>query len=174
MLKLIGAAIVISVATAIGWLQSASYSERPKQLRTLIVGLQRLETAIVYGHSPLDEAFAELGEQLPTPINGLFDRAAGTMRARDITIVTAKEAWLQALKEVCKQTSLKKQDLRILQDFGMSLGVSDKDDQRNHIRHAVKRLEQEELSAREEQGKYGKMYRSLGLLSGILAVILMY
>ena len=174
MLKLIGAAIVIGTATAIGWLQSASYAERPKQLRSLIVALQRLETSIVYGHITLDDAFAELGDQIPAPMNHLFTSAAHAMRSREHMVLTAREAWQLSLQESIKRTSLKKQDMRILQDFGVNLGVSDKEDQRNHIRHAVKRLEQEESAARDEHGRYGRMFRSLGLLSGVLAVILMY
>ena len=174
MLKLIGTVIVISAATAIGWLQSASYAARPKQLRSIIVALQRLETSIVYGHAPLDEAFQDLGEQLPAPENRLFAKAAQLMRANEHTVMTAKEAWEKSLQEVMQHTSLKKQDVRILKDFGISLGISDREDQRNHIHHAVKRLAQEEQSAREEHGKYGTMYRSLGVLCGLLAVILMY
>lgn len=174
MLKLIGTVIVISAAAAIGWLQSASYAARPKQLRSIIVALQRLETSIVYGHASLDEAFHDLGEQLPSPENRLFVQAAQLMRSHEYMVMTAKEAWETAVHDVMKHTALKKQDARILQDFGISLGISDREDQRNHIHHAVKRLEQEEQSAREEHSRYGTMYRSLGVLCGLLAVILMY
>lgn len=174
MIKLLGAALIIGAAAGMGWVQSASYAARPKQIRSLITALQRLETSIMYGQVALDEAFAELGEQLPEPLNKLFSDAAKTMRQRDHAVPTAKAAWQQALQDALKRSALKKQEVRILQDFGMSLGVSDREDQRNHIRHAIKRLEQEEQSARDEHSRFGTMYRSLGVLCGVLAVILMY
>ncbi|WP_028544138.1 stage III sporulation protein SpoIIIAB [Paenibacillus taiwanensis] len=174
MYKLIGTAIVIAAASAIGWVQSASYAARPRQLRQLIVALQRLETSIVYGHTPLDDAFEELGTQLSMPLNSLFAVAASNMKQREALVLTSKEAWHQALKRVTPETALKHAEIRVLHDLGMSLGISDREDQRNHIRHAIKRLEQEEINAREDYMRYGTLSRSLGLLSGVLVVILIY
>ncbi|MBD8497743.1 stage III sporulation protein SpoIIIAB [Paenibacillus arenosi] len=173
-IKLLGAAIVIAAAGAIGWIQASHYAARPRQLRQLIIALQRLETSVMYGHTPLDEACEQLSAQVPPPLNKLFAQASAGMRARDGHIQTAKAAWHAALQSEAPHSALKSQDVRILYDLGMSLGISDREDQRNHIRHAMKRLEQEEANASDEAGRYVRMYRSIGVLSGILAVILMY
>ncbi|WP_272491158.1 stage III sporulation protein SpoIIIAB [Paenibacillus apiarius] len=172
--KFIGAALLIASASSIGWLKAAQYAARPKQLRLLNHALQRLETAIVYGYTPLSSAFTDISRQMPSPLQLVFTEAAQAMNGADGPPLTAREAWDQAWRCNGKKTALAKEDIRILNELGYSLGVSDREDQRKHIRHAVKQLEQEESTAREEHQRYGTMCRSLGVLSGLLAVILMY
>ncbi|CAH8771582.1 stage III sporulation protein SpoIIIAB [Paenibacillus dendritiformis] len=174
MFKLLGSALLIAAAASIGWLKAASYAARPKQLRLLNHALQRLETAIMYGHTPLAAAFAEISRQLPSPLRAVFADAAQGMDAADAIPLTAREAWQLSWERHRGNTALANEDLRILLELGYSLGISDRDDQRKHIRHAIKQLEQEEFVAREEYQRYGTMCRSLGVLSGLLAVILMY
>lgn len=174
MFKLLGSALLIAAAASIGWLKAASYAARPKQLRLLNHALQRLETAIMYGHTPLAAAFADISRQLPPPLRAVFADAAQAMDAADAVPLTAREAWQLSWERHRGNAALANEDLRILLELGYSLGISDRDDQRKHIRHAIKQLEQEEFVAREEYQRYGTMCRSLGVLSGLLAVILMY
>lgn len=173
MLKILGAAFIIAAATAIGWVQASQYAARVRQIRQMIHALQRLETSIMYGYTPLDEAFSELSYQAAAPLNQVFLHASQMMQSTQ-GVTTAKDAWAEALRTHKGKLALKEQDVRILMELGLSLGVSDREDQRNHIRHAVKRLEQEESAAKEEHSRYGRMSRSLGILSGIMLVILMY
>ncbi|UHA72870.1 stage III sporulation protein SpoIIIAB [Paenibacillus sp. 481] len=174
MIKLIGATLIIAAAASMGWMKSASYAARPQQLRQMNNALQRLETAIVYGHTPLSAAFTDIGRQLRPPLQLLFHAAAKAIESSAAVPRTAREAWHDALKQYGSATALKAEDLRVLVELGYSLGVSDRDEQKKHIRHAIKQLEQEEYTAREEFQRYGTMCRSLGVLCGVLAVILMY
>ena len=54
------------------------------------------------------------------------------------------------------------------------LGTSDRQDQIKHIALAVGQLKHEEAAARDDQVKYEKMSKSLGLLIGALIVILIF
>jgi stage III sporulation protein AB len=58
--------------------------------------------------------------------------------------------------------------------LGLTLGITDRDDQIKHLRLTASQLQTEELTAWEEQKRYEKMWKSLGLLSATLVVILMY
>ncbi|SMG27944.1 stage III sporulation protein SpoIIIAB [Paenibacillus aquistagni] len=173
MFKIMGAAMIIAAATAIGWVQSSSYASRVRQIRQMIHALERLETSIMYGYTPLDEAFRDLSHQAAAPLKQVFGYASDLMQSR-AGVTTAKDAWEKALHVYKGRLSMKDQDLRILYELGASLGVSDREDQRNHLRHAVKRLEQEESAARDDYLQFGRMSKSLGVLSGIMLVILMY
>jgi stage III sporulation protein AB len=128
----------------------------------------------MYGHTPLPAAFTEISRQLLPPLHAVFNDAARAMDDADAAPLTAREAWQLAWERHHVNTALANEDLRVLLELGYSLGISDRDDQRKHIRHAIKQLEQEEFVAREEYKRYGTMCRSLGVLSGLLAVILMY
>jgi len=57
--------------------------------------------------------------------------------------------------------------------LGDALGISDREDQIRHLRLAAALLQAEEAGARDEQARYGKMWRSLGFMAALLVVILM-
>ncbi len=61
-----------------------------------------------------------------------------------------------------------------MQQLGAKLGLTDRDDQVKHLRLAVNQLRGEEELAKDEQQRYERMWKSLGLLMGALVVILMY
>lgn len=177
MYKLLGATLLIGAATGIGWIQSATYAARPRQLRLLHHALSRLETAITYAHLPLSAAFHDISRQMPPVLSVIFVSAAKALdRSSDTSFIsfTAREAWQQAWDQHGGQTALNAAALRIVREFGYTLGVSDREDQCKYIRLAIKQLEQEEWTAQEEHKRYGAMCRSLGVLTGLLVVILMY
>lgn len=174
MYKLFGATLLIGASAGIGWIQAATYAARPKQLRLLHHALSRLETAIMYAHTPLSAAFYDIAQQMPSILHIIFIHAAKAMEQSSTISFTAKEAWQQAWDIHSGHTALNTVDLRIVREFGYTLGISDQEDQCKHIRLAIKQLEQEEWTAQEEYKKYGKMCRSLGVLAGLLIVILIY
>lgn len=134
----------------------------------------RLETAIVYGHTPLSIALHDISQSLPSVLQTIFHQAAYALNTTHSEPVTARTAWQQAWEQQGKRTALTTADFRIVKELGYTLGISDRVDQQKHIQFALKQLEQAEWVAREEQQKYGKMSRSLGVLTGLLVVILMY
>ena len=58
MVKLIGAALILFAGTMIGFMQASRFAARPRQIRQLSYALQRLETEIGFGFTPLPEATA--------------------------------------------------------------------------------------------------------------------
>ncbi|GAB7386820.1 stage III sporulation protein SpoIIIAB [Bacillaceae bacterium] len=172
MLKLIGALLIVFSTSAAGWQLSRSYADRPKQLRQLQIGLQHLETEIVYGSTPLHQALRRISRRLPGVVGELFCAAAVNLAGRDGASV--RECWEDAVNKVWHKTALRQGDKEILLQFGHTLGLTDKEDQQKHVRLAMMNLHSEEEQARTEQRKYEKMCKSLGVLGGILVVILMY
>ena len=69
---------------------------------------------------------------------------------------------------------MKKDEQEVLRQLSCTLGTSDRLDQIKHIALAAEQLKHEEGTAREEQSKYAKMSKSLGLLVGALVVILIF
>lgn len=172
MLKLLGAVFIIISSTLAGFYISRSYSDRTKQLRILQLGLQMLETEIVYGSVPLYLAMEKIGRRLKGIIGEIF--LSMSKNLNELDGLSAFECWLEAIEMHYRKTSLKKQDKEILIHFGQTLGISDKEDQMKHIKLALQNLKTEENLAREEQKSYEKLSKSLGILVGLLIVILMY
>lgn len=171
MIKLLGAMLILLSGTLIGFQQAARYAERPKQLRQLAHALQRLETEIGYGHTPLPEALQRTAEASPEPIAGILRAAAdGVWRDEGLSF---QESWERAIAEHWGATSMRNGERSVLQRLGTTLGISDKEDQIKHLRLALTQLGSEEDAARDDQAKYEKMWKSLGVLLAVLIVILM-
>lgn len=170
MFKLIGAAIIILSTTWAGFEASRHLSQRPRQLRQLKVALQSLEAEIMYGHTPLAEAALRLSKQMPKPLSWFFESFAGKLSTGETTV---KIAWDESLKEVWKWLALKQGEFEILSQFGETLGKHDRYHQQKQIILTMTHLEREENEAIDRQGKYEKMVKSLGFLSGLLLIILL-
>ncbi|MVP00165.1 stage III sporulation protein SpoIIIAB [Paenibacillus lutrae] len=170
--KLAGAALVLAAGAGFGFARARSYRRRPQQIRSMIQALQRLETEIVYGATPLPEAFRTLSRQSAEPFCGMFRQAAERLsEPKDDTLSTI---WSEAVQGGWRRSSMKPAEMQIVLRLGQTLGLSDRTDQAKHLRLSVLQLQAEETNAAEEQKRYEAMWRSLGVLVGALIVILMY
>ncbi|PZE22061.1 stage III sporulation protein SpoIIIAB [Paenibacillus xerothermodurans] len=172
MMKLLGAMLILLSGTLFGFYKAQQYSRRPKQMADVIRGLQRLETEIVYGATPLPEALMHVSTSCAPPVQQLFRFAAeelGRAGGRSVQFI-----WRQAIAVHWKHTAMRSVEQDMLSQLGFTLGLSDSADQVKHIRLAVQQLQGEIERAQEERKQYEGMWRSLGLLIGALVVILMY
>lgn len=172
MLNLVGAILVLAAGTLAGFYQAHQFALRPRQLRELILALQRLETEISYGFTPLPDALERIGNGLKEPLKGLFIAASEYMMP-DYGL-SAEDSIRKALNMHWRRTSMKSAERDVLDRLSGVLGTSDRQDQIKHIALAVGQLKHEEAAAREDQAKYEKMSKSLGLLIGALIVILIF
>lgn len=173
MIKWIGAAMILFAGTAYGFARASRYARRPKELRQLASALLTLESEIVYGVTPLPVAMRRVASAAGQPIAQLFQEAAARMQGRDVER-TAGDCWAEAVNAVWPTLTLQASEQASLLALSPTLGLTDRDDQAKHLRLAVAQLRAEEETAREEQQRYGTMWRSLGALSAVLVVILMY
>jgi stage III sporulation protein AB len=171
-IKLMGAVCILFASTAAGFLRAKRYADRPRQIRQLRSSLSLLQTEITYGSRRLDHVCKQIAQREPGPIGRLFERAGTYMGKLDGA--STFECWREAVLEIWPDTVLKEPEKQVLIDFGKTLGISDRDDQLQNLRRVQVALETEESQAREEQERYEKMCRSLGVLAGALIVILIY
>ncbi|OGX68536.1 MAG: stage III sporulation protein AB [Paenibacillus sp. RIFOXYA1_FULL_44_5] len=172
MLKWIGMLFIIFAGTMAGYYKASQYSKRPRQIREIIQALSRLETEIMYGFTPLPEALVATSRQLSGPVRAMF--AAAGQELAQIDSSTTWEVWQQAVEQHWRFTALGPSELEVMKQLGHTLGISDRGDQVNHIKLSISQLQGEEQLAREEQKRYEKMSRSLGFLTALLIVIVMY
>lgn len=171
MLSVLGAILVLFAGTMSGFYISRQYANRPKHIRQLLHSLQRLETEIAYGLTPLPDALERISRQVNDPLDVLFRHAAEQMGAAQ---QTTDEAWSSAVEVCWRRTAMKSPEKEVLLQLGRSLGNSDSNDQVKHLKLAMSQLRSEEDTASEEQHRYEKMWRSLGVLGGALVVIIMF
>jgi stage III sporulation protein AB len=169
-MKLIGIVFIVLASTAIGWEWARRLQLRTKQLKDIRVALEALETEMVYGLTPLEEACRRVASQVREPVGTLFRTFADDLNKED---KLAPEVWADTLAKVKRLLEFKQGEWDVLAQFGRTLGRQDLDNQRKHLRLALVYLEQQENDARENQKKHESMYKSLGFLCGILLALIM-
>ncbi|GIM44563.1 stage III sporulation protein SpoAB [Collibacillus ludicampi] len=172
MIKAVGAILVILAATGMGLRQAHRYHERPRELHQLITALRMLETEILYGATPLPQAFRRIADRFTGEMRLMFLALSRHITEGDGRPVS--EVFRDVLHEWMPRLHLRKQDIEILIQFGETLGISDREDQIKHIALACSSLSAEEEEARDESMRLGRMWRYMGALLGIAVVILLY
>ncbi len=169
-LKLFAGALVVFATSRVGFGVARGYRDRPRRLRTLQSLLQGLATEIAYGATPLPEAFARLAASSSPPVSRLFQAASTALKTPG---TTAAEAWRQGLDQLTPDSALLTSDLAIIEQLGSVLGLSDRQDQERHLLLAVQQLARAEAQAEDARSSNERMWRYLGVLSGILLVIVL-
>jgi stage III sporulation protein AB len=170
-IKIIGSVLLICATSAIGFSLAADCSKRPKVLRELQVLLQIFENEISYLSNLLAESFERIYEGSKTDASLLFKEAAANL---SISGITADTAWEKAVRENSSKLGLNKEDQSILITFGKMLGNSDLEGQLHNINLVSSQLKLQELKAEEMRQKNEKMYRSLGVLSGLAITVVLF
>ncbi|TFE29887.1 stage III sporulation protein SpoIIIAB [Cohnella luojiensis] len=174
MLKFAGILLILFAGTMIGFLQASRYAARPRQIRELLHALQRLETEISYGQTHLPEALRRISELVPRPLSSMFSSISYSLSGNSAgSGETVRECWERAINVHWPATAMKKAEKEAVLRLGSTLGGSGREDQLKHIRLTMIQLQAEESSAREDQHRYEKLSRSLGMLGAALVVILM-
>ena len=156
MLKIAGIIMIILSGTYLGFSKSASLKKRQESLGKILYSLRLMENEISYGKCCMDKLFKNI-----TSLGGIaFDRELGK---------SAGEIFLASVKNL----QLDYEDIEILERFSKSLGTLDSEAQLKNIKNTVKNLELSEENAMAYYEKYGKMYRSMGVLTSLLAVIIL-
>lgn len=173
MIKLLGSAMIVAASGLGGIAVAGNYSRRPKELRSIRSALQMLETEISYGATHLQEALSLVADRCDQKnVARIFSGTAAELSAR--SGLTAAQAWEKSIQGYYGESTLKSQDLLILRNLGLSLGISDREDQIKHLRLAMEQIAAEKARAEEEAARNVKLWSYLGFLGGFLVVIVLY
>lgn len=170
-LKLIGGILIIAASGVFGIAAANKYSQRPKDIRKFRATLQMLETEIVFGGTPLPQAFFHIANKSENCFKGFYTSIAEELQTA--AAASLDFSWARAVEGLIQESSLNRVDRELITDFGKVLGSSDREDQKKHFELLYIQLKQNEDQAEEERRKNEKMYRSLGFLSGIVIFILL-
>lgn len=168
-MKWVGAILLICATTLIGFELAKRLSNRPKEIRQLKSALHILEAEIVYSQAPLALAFDKIANQLAEPVSELFYSVAIELQtASDLT-----QTWNNQVDQFLKRSSLGPDEEEVLKQFGKTLGQHDITQQKKYIKLALTHLDRVLTEAQENNLRYGKMFKNLGILAGLFLVLLL-
>ncbi|MFD1850596.1 stage III sporulation protein SpoIIIAB [Oceanobacillus bengalensis] len=169
-MKWIGALLLILATTWMGFEWSNRLMKRPKHIRQLKNALQILEAEMIYSQLPLQDAFMNIANQLPNPTSSFFKTLGKNMQEKNVDLY---DVWKINVEKFMQLSSLGPNEKEILNQFGRTLGQHDFYQQQKHIQLTLTHLDRELEDARDNQFKYSKLAKSLGVLAGLFIVLLL-
>jgi len=171
--KLAGIILTLGASAALGWYFSNLAVFRRQDLLEFKKALLILKSEIEYIASPLPEAMANIAVRTTPPVARLFALFAESLKHNE-SGETAYQLWLSAIGECKKQIFLKEEDWEAISSFGKTLGYLDKQMQLDSIGFTCGYIDQEVAVLQSEIEKSRRMYRSLGIIGGILLVVIFW
>ena len=170
--KIIGVLVIIGSSSYIGFLIADYYKDRPELLKSLQLSLQMLETEMLYLSTPLPNAFRNISEKCDDKIRDLFNVIIDTLDNKKE--YTASESWEIAINTFYKNSVLNNTDKEILLSLAHYLGETDKKNQLKKIKYTLSELSKQEQEAENNRAKNEKIWRYIGVLTGISIVLIIY
>ena len=157
---------IFGLAIYLGNAIARKYVDRVKELIAIKSALNILENKIKFTQTPLAEIFEQIEKSVSEKnIKKLF---------KNITHEKQKnihESWENAINKA--EINLEKEDKKILIDMGKILGSTDVDGQISNIKITSSFIDKQIQKAEEEKNKNVKLYKTLGIVSGLTIVIIL-
>jgi stage III sporulation protein AB len=171
LVKLIGSIIIVVTASALGAIYAKSKADRVRQLNGFISAFNMLEVEIGFALSLLPEAFMKIAKIFDRRIGEIFEYVSKMIVDSKIN---ASEAWNIALEKGFPNLSLSGEDKEALRELGSSLGEVDAESQIKNIRLIIERLKKHMINAEEDKQKSEKLFKNLGVISGLAILLILF
>lgn len=170
-IKLIGCVIIVISSSMLGIAYGSKFKDRYYNLILLHNCIQILETEIIYAANPLPEALTNVYHKGNKKISYIFEDIRKYLISDKNNNVL--DSFINVLHKYKKDICINNEDIEVLLSLGRVLGTSDRIDQEKHIKTVLVQLKSREKEAELLMGKNEKLYKSLGVLSGLaLSIIL--
>lgn len=166
-MKLVGAVIIFLSCLIIGFRESDRLKKRTAYLKNVQTALNLIETEISFGKNHLKRIFE--GIEKSADCCGLFSETAENIEKSGI-----KKSWNKSLSDKKDELCLKNDDLEALMTLGNQLGMTDAENQIKNIRYIRELLEKNAQEAEGEYNRLGRLYRSGGIMAGLLLILLLF
>ncbi len=158
--------LIFSSSTYIGILISKQYSNRVNELKDLKLALNILKTKIRFTNEPLYNIFDEIANTSNGNISNLFNNVCKKLKNN-----SASDAWEETLDTV--PLSIKREDRQVIKSMGRMLGKTDINGQLSEIELTENFLETQIIDAENEKNKNEKLYRTLGMITGVGIIVIL-
>lgn len=171
LIKIFGSAIVLVSSTLIGLLMASKYKTRVRQLKEIRNSFQMIETEIFYTATPIIEVVEKISKRSPQPLCEVFDDISKNLKKREGE--SLGDIWRRAFERKKGYMAFIQEDLEVIYFFGSILGTSDRQSQLKNAKLVQSQLLKLEEYAEREWMKNERLYRNLGILSGLAIIIIL-
>ena len=167
-----GAVAIIVACAALGFYYAARESFRIHDLQEFKKALMILSSEIEHLRSPLPMACSNIAKRTKGLVSAMFASFSESLTENEGE--TAYQLWTQAIQKHKSGAFLAEEDWEALESFGKTLGYLDKQMQQSTITSTVEYIEEKTTSLQLQSDKNKRMYRSLGVIGGLLIAIVLW
>lgn len=170
-IKFIFSGFIFFSSSYLGYIYGKTYSSRLDNLIYLKQAIKVLETEIIYGATPLPQALLNVSKKSNHKTSQIF----ADIR-RDLVINKRGliyNSFLSIENDLYNNYCFKKKEIETFMDLGRVIGNSDRKDQEKNFIFTFIQLDEAILEAKSERDKNEKLYRSLGIITGIGIIIIL-
>lgn len=164
-IKIIISVSIIAIAAILGARKSKKYSDREYILNEAILVFNNIKSNIKYKCISIPNAIEEARINLKTELKNVLGSISISMIDNGINERLV-------LEELDNLYSLKQYDKILISNLICSLGSSSIDGEISTIMLGITNLEEELKEAREEKIKNTKLYKTVGIVCGLMLVII--
>lgn len=159
---------IFIIFSIIGDLYSKKYSNRVIELEKMDNMLNIFKAKIKFTCLTIQEIFSQIYEENKDNIGEIFKIANENMYQN-----TASDAWNMALDSSRERINLNDEDIDTLKSLGKMLGNTDVQGQISQIELTKELLQKQIQEANEEKKKNSKLYKTLGVATGLTIAIIL-
>ncbi len=171
MLNFILCITILIAGIGVGYLAARPYENRVIHLDELLLTLKIMQAEMEYRSDPLPDLMHRMTHRTTGKASDFLGTVCRLLKKGDR--YDLYESWKQAVDEVYGESALASEDRLILSQAGIELGKTDMSNQQAMFAHLFKGLEKQRKEADEARRTKGRIYRTLGTSSGVLAVIML-
>lgn len=165
-IKYILLVIIFGLSTSIGLAIGKMFDNRVKELREFRNILNIMKTKIKFTYEPLKEIFSQIAKDNISNVEKIFGQMANQIEYKKTQYV-----WEECIQNA--DISINQEDKDILKKLGRLLGQTDVEGQISEIEVTESFLETQITKAEEAKSKNQKMYKTLGVVVGLVFVIIL-
>ncbi len=173
LLKWVGAGALLLGSAGFGFDFAKKYRKRPLELREMMTALRMLRADIAYHRLPLPESFLKIAKHFPEQ-SGTHQLFAKTADILTTSGTQAEDAFAEALEQTGEFWSLSAEDISALRQFSHTIGNTNAELQESAINAILAELSDREKEAVTDRDRFEKVYRTTGVLIGVLVVVMLW
>lgn len=155
--------------TYLGITASKNLSQRVTELRLILILIDKINTSLLYKQTYTKDLIDELSENEQFGKLYFLENCKNSLQENaDISI-----AWKESLKLASNCLHLEKEDMNLLKSIGNIIGAYDAKSQVDELNLVSDFIRKNLESATNKYQTQGKLYRTLGILSGIATAIVL-
>jgi len=169
MIKIIGFIIILASAAKLGYDLSCKYSNRTSELRSFINILERVSNEISFSNCIITDALISSCNVRSKTISNMVRCVVDKVRNNNLSLAESFNSYIKTDDKL----SLNSKDVDEIGRFFSMLGSGDHEDEIKHINNSIINIKSNLQSAIEDEKKYVKLFRTSGILGGLLIAIIL-